>query len=299
MERRTSPRARVGRDRFGRSPRRPSASPNARRPWIDDPADRVGHSRVERHLSVAGLEAEHRPDEEERRAGRPGLRAAGRRVGDGEAAERPRVARERLRQPVRRERRRVEHRQRDPVRLVAEAVAGQAVGDDRVVVRPDRAAVVADRVEPLVVGRQRPDAPAREQRGRPSAGEPRSPRAPRTRSRSRGAARCSRSASRSGACRRRARWRSSRRGRRSRSRARSARAGRSPRPGGGSPAPGRRAARRPARPAGSWRRRRSPGSRPWRSAGTGSDPSANRTPSYESRQHWLPSPCDERVPYST
>ena len=52
--------------------------------------------------------------------------------------------------------------------LGAVAVAPQAPGDDRVVVRPHRADVVADRIVRALARGHRPHAPAREQRRRPS-----------------------------------------------------------------------------------------------------------------------------------
>ena len=117
-------------------------------------------------LAVAGLETEHRLYEDERRRSGPRLGAAGRGVRDGKAADPALEARERLRKPVAREGGRLQLRQGDPVRLVAEACPRESECDDCVVVRPDRADVVADRVVAAIVGRQRADAPAREHRVR-------------------------------------------------------------------------------------------------------------------------------------
>src|SRR3954447_3324912 len=131
-----------------------------------DAADLLGDARVEAQLAVAGLEAEHRLYEDERGCSGPCLRAAGRRVRNGKWADPAFEARERLRKPVAREGGRLQLRQRDPVRVVAKACARESQGDDCVVVRPDRADVVADRVVAAIVGRERADAPAREHRVR-------------------------------------------------------------------------------------------------------------------------------------
>ena len=107
------------------------------RPW---------HHRIQRQLAVDGVQPEHRPQEHQRRRRGPGLRAARGRVRHGEARHRPVVAGERLGQPVPECAAASIMRHRDPVGLLAVAVPGQAERDDRVVVRPDRADVVADRV---------------------------------------------------------------------------------------------------------------------------------------------------------
>ena len=53
--------------------------------------------------------------------------------------------------------------ERDPVRLLAEPIARQPEGDDRVVVRPDRPGVVADRVVAEILARERAHTPTAEQ----------------------------------------------------------------------------------------------------------------------------------------
>src|SRR5215212_3336087 len=93
------------------------------------------------------LEAEHRSQEQQRRAGRPGLRAARRGVLNRIPGRLPCVAAERLRQATVEEGSSVEDAGRDPRSLLLEAVAAQPPCDKRVVKRPDRADVVTDRVE--------------------------------------------------------------------------------------------------------------------------------------------------------
>ena len=145
------------------------------------------------------------------RARRPGLRAARGRVLHRVLRHRPLVASERLRQPPVEDLGGIEDARRDLRGLLLEAVAPQAPGDERVVERPDRADVVADRVVASLALGQRPDAPARE--------EPRSeqvlprPRWPWTcrRCRSRAGARCSTRARRPACPRCRGRERSTRR----------------------------------------------------------------------------------------
>ena len=73
------------------------------------------------------------------------------------------VAAERLGQAAVEELGRVEDPGRDPRRLLLEAVAPQAPGDERVVERPDRADVVADRVVARLALGQRAHAPAGEE----------------------------------------------------------------------------------------------------------------------------------------
>ena len=48
----------------------------------------------------------------------------------------------------------------DPAGLIVKAVTFHALRDEPVVVRPDRAGLVIEGVEALVIGRERPDAPA-------------------------------------------------------------------------------------------------------------------------------------------
>ena len=99
------------------------------------------------------------------RAGGPGLRAAGDGVGDGALAGRAPVPPEQLGQPVVGELRGcVEQRAEEAAEVVVEAVLAQAAGEQRVVVRPHRAGVVAERVVARVAGGKRAHPPAREQR---------------------------------------------------------------------------------------------------------------------------------------
>src|SRR5262245_11483015 len=99
------------------------------------------------------LEAEEGADEQKGRTRGPGLRAAGGRVLDREPRLLPRVAGERLREAAVEIRGRLEQLRRDPGGLLAVSVPGQTGGDQRVVVRPDRAEVVPDRVVRHLVGR--------------------------------------------------------------------------------------------------------------------------------------------------
>jgi hypothetical protein len=128
----------------------------------EDPTDLLGDRRIDDETPILGLEPEHRPDEHERGARRPGLRAARGGVRDGEPAELAIEPRERLGKAELAERGGLELGKHDPVRLVAEAVAREAERREGVVVRPDRADVVSDRVVPGVGARHRADAPARE-----------------------------------------------------------------------------------------------------------------------------------------
>src|SRR5439155_24108991 len=110
-----------------------------------------------------GLEAEDRAEAEEHHAGGPGLRDARDEVigGPRREAEIAREAAEELRQlRVREPPAGLHERAHDLGRLLAEPVAGEAVRDERVVVRPDRAVVVAHRVVRRIPARERADAPA-------------------------------------------------------------------------------------------------------------------------------------------
>src|SRR5262245_13864987 len=113
-------------------------------PVDPDVPDLFGQVRVEPELAAAGLEPEHRLDEQERSTGRPRLRAARGRIRNGEAAEPALEPGEGLRQSEARERGCLELSPCDPIRLLAEPVAREPEGDQRVVMRPDRADVVAD-----------------------------------------------------------------------------------------------------------------------------------------------------------
>ena len=128
---------------------------------------------------------------QERRAGRPGLRAARGRVLDRVLRHRPRVAAERLGQAAVEELGGVEDAGGDLRRLLLEAVAAQAPGDERVVERPDGADVVADRVVAALALGQRAHAPAGEEPWRPSGGARRPSPSTCRRCRSRADGRCS------------------------------------------------------------------------------------------------------------
>jgi hypothetical protein len=91
------------------------------------------------------------------------LRARRGRVLDREERPLALVAGEHLGEPVAEERRRLDERNGDPVRLLAKAVPLQPKRDQRVVVRPDGAVVVPDRVVPTLAGGHRAHTPAREQ----------------------------------------------------------------------------------------------------------------------------------------
>src|SRR5262245_4995019 len=119
--------------------------------------------RVDDEVVADRLEPEHRPQQQERRAGRPRLRATRRRVLHGVFRQLALVAPERLRQAPLEELGRIQDPGSDHRRLVLEPVAPQPPGDERVVERPDGADVVADRVEPRLALGQRAHAPAGEE----------------------------------------------------------------------------------------------------------------------------------------
>ena len=131
-------------------------------------ADACGKRGVDDEMVADRLEAEHRAQEQERRACRPGLRAAGRRVLHRVLRQRPLVAAERLRQAAVEELGGVEDARGDLRRLLLEAVASQAPGDEGVVERPDGADVVADRVVAALAFGQRAHAPAARRASGPS-----------------------------------------------------------------------------------------------------------------------------------
>ena len=243
------------------------ASPTRRSVSVTLPSQsgRCGWSSSSSLAVGVGSQPEHRLEEQERRTGRPRLRRAGDRVGHRRVRVGPVEAAEQLRQAVVLESLgRFHHLADEPVRRVVEAVPLEAGRDERRVVRPDRAGVIADRVVAGLVGGERPDAPAGEHRRVAGAGRRRRARDPARRCRTTGnGRRCWRSR-RPAACRRRAPSRNSA-GRPSRTPPRTAwRAGR-PRRRAGSRARRRRASR-PAAPCAASRRRRSPGPRRGRSA---------------------------------
>jgi hypothetical protein len=108
--------------------------------------DRAGKRRVDHQVLALRLEPEHRPQEQQRRPGRPGLRAAGGRVLHRVHRLGALVAAESLGQATVEELGGIEDSCRDHRGLVLESVPAQPPGDKRVVERPDRADVVADRV---------------------------------------------------------------------------------------------------------------------------------------------------------
>ena len=106
-----------------------------------------GLTTLRRLLSASGLRPEARLEQVRDRARRPRLRLAGDGIGHRLVELRAREAGEQLRQPVVVEpRRRLEQPLEDRREVLVEPVAAQPEGDQRAVVRPDRAGVVADRV---------------------------------------------------------------------------------------------------------------------------------------------------------
>ena len=91
-----------------------------------DPSERLGNRRVDDQVRAVGLESEQRAQEQQRRAGRPGLRAARRRVLDRIVGVRSRVAAERLGEPPAEQIGRLQHGARDAGRLGAVAGLAQA-----------------------------------------------------------------------------------------------------------------------------------------------------------------------------
>ena len=145
-----------------RSARRPSDRP--RSSTRSSPAGSTGRSsRTMPRRRVEG-QAEAGAEQPDRRRRRPGLRRAGHGIGGrplaaagaGSRRTAPAAAAGpvagRRRQPL-----------EQPRRRGAVAVAGEAEADQRVVVRPDRAVVVAHRVVAGLGRRQRADAPAGEE----------------------------------------------------------------------------------------------------------------------------------------
>ncbi len=132
-----------------------------------DPAEDEGshplrHGRGGSQLAVPGLDAEEESKPEEGRRRSPRLGAGGRRIPDREGPLPARVAREHLGEPVVGEPGRLEHGLRDAVGLLPKAIPGEPGGDERVVVGPDSADVVADRAVAGVLRGHRPHPPSRE-----------------------------------------------------------------------------------------------------------------------------------------
>src|SRR5206468_2804919 len=97
----------------------------------------------------------------ENAAVRPGLRDVRADILRRERVRYPRHTRVDLRKPIAEETAgRVEHAAADAVRLLGVAVAPEAAGDDAVVVWPDRAVLVGERIIGCILRVQRADAPA-------------------------------------------------------------------------------------------------------------------------------------------
>ena len=172
-------------------------------------------------VGVSGAEVEQRGQQQQRGARGPCLGTRRRREGHRDRRQRPGKAGEDLGQPMLEVRRGGEDRGGDRARRLVVSVAGEAGGDQRVVVRPDRPGVVAEWVVAGLARAEGPDAPAGVELlvEQPLGGgwRPRCRRGfPTT-----AGGRCWRSGCRPAVCRRRARGRSSR-ARGSRSRAGSA-----------------------------------------------------------------------------
>ena len=157
-----------------------------------------------------GSSPKQRAQQQQRRARRPGLRARRRRERDRDGRHATREAGEDLRQTVLEVRCRGEDRGGDRARRVVVAVAREAGGDQRVLVRPDRAGVVAERVVAGLARRRACGRPSRSRAARRAAARRWRPPRPRRGSPTTAGGRCSRSGCRPGACRRRARARGSR-----------------------------------------------------------------------------------------
>ena len=200
-------------------------------------------------------------------SGAPAAHACGREAvgkATGTDVSATREAGEHLGQAVLEVRCRGEDRGGDRARRLVVSVAREAGGDQRVVVRPDRPGVVAERVVAGLARAEGADAPAGVELlvEQPLGGG--GCLARRRAGRTRAGGRCWRSGCRPAACRRRARARDSR-ARASRSRAGSARGGRRRAARGARRAPRRPTPRGRGGPRGAARRRRSPGSRRSRS----------------------------------
>src|SRR4249920_3654225 len=134
-------------------------------------ADGHRQSGVDDEVVADRLETEHRPQEQERRPRRPGLRTACGGVLHRVLRKLPRIAAESLRQAAVEELGGVEDAGGDLRGLVLEAVAPEPPGDERVVERPDRADVVADRVvAALALGKGADTPPGEEPRAEKVAG---------------------------------------------------------------------------------------------------------------------------------
>src|SRR5260370_5652610 len=123
----------------------------ARQRWIDD------------QVVPSWLKAERDTEQEKRRPGRPGLRAAGRRIRDRILGQAPGVAAESLGKSAGEDFRRFQNSGDYVGSFFFETVTTQTPGNERVVERPDRAHVVSDRVVPRFALRERAHAPSGEQ----------------------------------------------------------------------------------------------------------------------------------------
>jgi len=115
-------------------------------------------------VPAVGLETEQGSQKQQRRRGRPCLRATCRRILDWVSRRFPRVAGERLGEAVLEEIRSFQDPLRDAGRFFPETVLAQAPRDDRVVVGPDGADMVPNRVVRAFALGHGADAPAGEQR---------------------------------------------------------------------------------------------------------------------------------------
>src|ERR1051325_10896183 len=144
---------------------------NAGVPELEIAQDQVAEERrqarvAQADLARAGVELqpERRLDQRERRRARPGLRRAGDRIERRAAAAPAREAAEELGQAAQiHVGRRVEQALEHLLDGALEAVAGEPERDQRIVVRPDRAVVIRQRIVALLALRDGADAPAGEE----------------------------------------------------------------------------------------------------------------------------------------
>ena len=109
------------------------------------------------------LHAKTGPEKGKRRGRRPGLRGASNGIGCRAAVRFADEAAEQLRQAAQLlVRCRFEHRGEDLGRVPREAITGKTKRYYRVVVRPDRAVVIGNRIESRLAARDRSDPPSTE-----------------------------------------------------------------------------------------------------------------------------------------
>ena len=129
-----------------------------------------GRERVRGDAQHAGvrvrLEPELRAQQEQRRSRGPRLRPRRRRHDPRRLVWPPLAAGEELRQAVLEERRAVEERAHDELRLRTPTGLRETERDQRIVVRPDGAVVVLERVERALVGGESSNPPAGPERPR-------------------------------------------------------------------------------------------------------------------------------------